>query len=179
MEGIKLSKHEFFLDNAAYFADKKDLYFEIRDKISRILHVDPLEIKVCGSAYWGYRFSSGAAFSPGSSDLDIGIVSSTLFCRYMSEIRDLTKNFTDQTFFPQGQKSVSAFELFRDYAFKKGIINPSNTPLTDTRRLLDGASKAISAGYLDHFEKISFLIYDSLSAFSVKQAAAAQKFKGA
>jgi hypothetical protein len=39
------------------------------------------------------------------------------------------------------------------------------------------ASERISRGFLDHFEKITFSIYDSASSFAVKQAAAAKKFR--
>ncbi|WP_157969011.1 hypothetical protein [Tropicimonas sp. IMCC34011] len=177
MNPITLAKHEFLLDGAAYFSDKLDLYMTIKHSISTELAVDVTEIRICGSAYWGRRFRDGSPFEPGVSDLDVAVISPLIYCRAMAETRDLTKNFSDQTSFPKASKRLSSFEEFQDYAFRKGIIRIDQLPNTLTRRLMMAASERISRDFLDHFEKITFSIYDSTSSFAVKQAGAAKKFR--
>lgn len=177
MNPITLAKHEFLLDGAAYFSDKLDLYLTIKQSISTALSIDIPDIRICGSAYWGRRFRDGSSFKPGVSDLDAAVISPLIFCRAMAEARDITKNFSDQTSFPKASKRVSSFEEFQDYAFRKGIIRIDHLPNTATRRLMMKASEQVSRDFLDHFEKVTFSIYDSASSFAVKQAAAAKKFR--
>lgn len=178
MDYVTLAKYEFLLDGAQYFEDKLELYLEIKQSICSTLLVDISEIRVCGSAYWGRKFFDSAPFEPGISDLDVAIISPQLFCRCMAEVRDVTRNFRDQTPFPKTERSISSYDKFHDYAFKKGIIRIDNLPNIKTRHEMLKASETISRDFLDHFEKITFLIYDSASSFAVKQAGAAGKFRG-
>lgn len=178
MDAVTLSKNEFLLDDASYFEDKKDLYWCIKRDISRTLSVDVSDIRICGSAYWGLRFVDETPFQPGSSDLDVAIINPSMFCRCMTEVRELTKNFNDQSVFPQCGNEVNSFDLFRGYAFGKGIIMIHHLPDIQIRRDLSDASQSISKRYLDHFEKITFSIYDSAISFAVKQAQATKKFRG-
>lgn len=177
MNPVDIAKNEFLLDGAAYFSDKKELYLTVKQKISTLLPVDISEVRICGSAYWGYRFKDESPFSPGVSDLDVALISPQLFCRCMAEIRQLTKNFNDQTAFPQPTRRISVYVEFRDYAFGKGIIRTDHLPNVKTRADLERASEVISREFLSHFEKISFSIYDSALSFAVKQAGAAGKFR--
>ena len=177
MDPVTIAKYEFLLDRAEYFSDKLDLYLRIKQAICLSLSIDITEVRICGSAYWGHRFRDGSPFQPGVSDLDVAIVSPILFCRSMAEVRDVTKNFTDQTPFPKATKSVSSFEEFQGYAFRKGIIRIDHLPDTQIRREMIKASDTVSRDFLEHFEKITFSIYDSANSFAVKQSMAAKKFR--
>jgi hypothetical protein len=177
MSGVMLSKHEFLLDRAAYFADKPELYLRLKSSIAEITSADLAEVRICGSAYWGRRFRDCSPFEPGVSDLDVALISPALFCRCMAEAREVSKNFTDQTVFPKSSKIIPSFEEFQAYAFRKGIIRVDLLPRTKTQRVLIKASDDISRDFLEHFEKITFSIYDSALSFAVKQASAAEKFR--
>lgn len=177
MNPIEKAKHEFLLDNAEYFKDKKSLYLEIKVKISNLLPVEATDIRICGSAYWGRSFVKDEPFNPGVSDLDVALISPAMFCKCMTEVREITKNFSDQTSFPATSRAISAYEEFQSYSFKKGIIRADLLPKVRTRNALQDASEKVSREYLDHFEKISFIIYDSSQSFAVKQAGAARKFR--
>lgn len=177
MDVVTVAKHEFLLDGAEYFKDKKELYFLVKKRISDAVSVDISEIRICGSAYWGKRYRDEAPFEPGVSDLDVALINPPIFCRCMAEVREATKNFSDQTVFPKISRDITTFDEFRDYAFRKGIIRTDLLPDTKTRRDMVAASDNISRDYLDHFEKITFFIYDSAVSFAVKQAGAVKKFR--
>lgn len=175
---IRLAKYEFLLDEAAYFQDKKDLYLRIKLEIAKYIPADVSEIRICGSAYWGRSFAKDRPFTPGESDLDAAIISPSLYCRCMAEVRDLTKDFADQTHFPATRRSISTYDQFLSYSFKKGMIRGDLLPPVKTKMDLQHASEEVSRKYLEHFEKISFVVYDSMQSFAVKQARATEKFRG-
>tara|TARA_R110000751_G_scaffold66524_1_gene135839 strand:- start:1157 stop:1693 length:537 start_codon:yes stop_codon:yes gene_type:complete len=167
------SQEEFLTDHASYFLDKKSLYLEIKKSISEETNFSLSMIRICGSAYWGKSFKEGRPFTPGVSDLDVAIIDANAYVKLMSETRTVTKGFTDLTEFPAYGNSV---DRFKEYAIKKGIILTSIMPRTKTKRILEKASDTISRKYIEHFSKISFLIYDTDISFTDKQAPAFKKF---
>ncbi|WP_143515644.1 hypothetical protein [Pseudooceanicola marinus] len=177
MNSVKAAREEFLLDSAHYFADKSDLYLSLKERIAADVYADISDVRICGSAYWGRRFRDESPFLPGVSDLDVAIISPQIFCRCMSEVRDLSKNFSDQSVFPKVTGKVSTFELFRDYAFGKGLIRTEHLPNVRTRRGFIESSDRISRDFASHFEKISFALYDSALSFANKQAGATRKFR--
>lgn len=170
------ARREFLTDTAYYFLDKKDLYLEIKDEISLETEVPLSMIRVCGSAYWGRSFSAGRNFLPGESDLDVALVDERLYVRSLTEVRNITKNYSNLTYFRSGPTSPN---IFQEYAFKKGIIRTDVMPSTSLKLKLDAISAKISKKYIDHFAKITFLIYDSETSFTVKQIRPTKKFKEA
>lgn len=73
----------FFVNNIPYaFKDKPILYEQIKQYLSDILHVSPIEVKLIGSAKTGFSISPlpdyGKAFGQ-HSDLDFSIVNEELF----------------------------------------------------------------------------------------------------
>ncbi|WYK04079.1 hypothetical protein DWF04_013535 [Cereibacter sphaeroides f. sp. denitrificans] len=167
---------EFLTDTAAYFSDKKSIYLELKDEISSELGLPLSEIRICGSAYWGQSFAHDRPFRPAESDLDVALVNGTLFIKCLSEVRQLTWNFSNLTSFRGG---AGLPVMFQDYAYKKGIIRVDLMPKTRTKRSLDATSESISRRYGKHFSKITFMVYDSEHSFTVKQIAPTAKFRGA
>lgn len=174
MGHVEKVKQEFFTDSAKYFSDKRGLSIEIRSAIAAETSLPLSMIKFCGSAYWGKSFVEGRDFKPGVSDLDVALVSEMLFTKAMSQVRAATKNFTDRTTF----KSEANFQKFRDYSFKKGMFLLSISPNIQVKIQLGKLEQKISLKYKDHFEKISFIIYDTEESFAVKQIGAVLKFRG-
>ena len=166
------SRKEFLLDKAKYFSEKSDLYLEIKDKIAGHTRLPLSMIRICGSAYWGKSFSTEEDFVPGTSDLDVGLVSDQLFVRALSEVRSKTLNFTNLTYFP----TTEAPGLFQDYAYKKGIIRIDQMPSTDIKLWIESVFNNISKSYLGHFQNINALIYDSETSFTNRQVGAFSKF---
>ncbi|UWQ42382.1 hypothetical protein K3718_04645 [Leisingera aquaemixtae] len=168
------ARQEFLTDSAAYFADKKDLYLQVKDDIALELGIPLSMIRICGSAYWGKSFTAGRGFLPGESDLDVALINEALYVQCLSEVRQTTRNFSNLTAFRSGQNTPL---LFQDYAYKKGIIRTDVMPSTRTKKRLDAASNVISRKYAEHFSKVSFSIYDSESSFTVKQISPVRKFR--
>lgn len=168
------ARREFLTDNAAYFKDKKDLYLLVKDDIASELEIPLSLIRICGSAYWGRSFTKDADFAPGISDLDVALINGDLYVKCLSEVRQVTRNFSNLTAFRGGQNAPL---LFQDYAFKKGIIRTDVMPNTRTKKRLDTASDKVSRKHDDHFSKVSFSVYDSESSFTVKQISSTRKFK--
>lgn len=177
MSKIDLSRHEFLLDRAAYFADKPRLYLEIKQRLAHELSQSVSSIRVCGSAYWGRKYADGSDFEPGRSDLDVAIVSARLFAQCMSEVRAITSGFTDLTPFPM-IAGENGYARFQQYALQKGMLSLSFLPRIKTGSRLKSVSEVVSRDYLDHFSNISICVYDSDDAFAVKQAGAYVKLKG-
>lgn len=170
------SRVEFLTDTASYFYDKKDIYLEIKDVLADELNTPISMVRICGSAYWGHSFVNDTPFRPAESDLDVALINPQLFVACLSEVRQLTRNFSNLTFF-RGAQTIPI--TFQDYAYKKGIIRVDLMPLTKIKRNLDSVSDAVSRKYINHFSKISFMIYDSEHSFTVKQMWATKKFRGA
>lgn len=168
------SRQEFLVDNAAYFADKKELYLQIKDEISVELGIPLSMIRICGSAYWGQSFTTSEAFTPGDSDLDVALVSADLYVQCLSEVRQITFNFSNLTSFNGSQETPLTFQ---EYAYKKGIIRVDMMPRTRTKMRLDNTSRTVSRNHSRHFSKITFSIYDTESSFAVKQISSVSKFR--
>ncbi|WP_370675564.1 hypothetical protein [Pleomorphomonas sp. PLEO] len=171
-----LARQEFLTDKAKYFSDKKELYLEVKDRIAESLGLPLSMIRVCGSAYWGRSYTADRDFLPGDSDLDVALIDQLMYVRAISEARQMTHNFYNRTLFPSSPHN--AYETFRDYAYKKGIIRPDLMPRTRLKTLLSSLSHSLSYQFRDHFSKITFAIYDTEASFTVKQIAPTEKFNG-
>lgn len=165
---------EFLTDGAEYFLDKKNIYLDIKDEISSELGVPLSMIKICGSAYWGRSFIKDEPFEPSISDLDVALIDAGLFVKCLSEVREETRNYSNLTRFLGNPTNPI---MFQDYAVKKGIIRIDIMPVTRSKKILEHTSDAISKKYVNHFSKISFMIYDSEKSFTVKQIGAFSKFR--
>ena len=172
---VEFSEQEFLADRARYFSDKPALYVAIKKDIAKTASVRLQSIRICGSAYWGKSFPSEKDFRPGLSDLDVAIIDETLFVQCLTEARNVTRGFNERTAF---QNKVNSYEIFRDYVFKKGIIRFDLMPRSDIKSRFELISRSISKRYLEHFDKITFAIYDTDIAFIRKQSQAAEKFRG-
>ena len=168
------ARKEFLTDNAVYFADKKDLYLAVKDDISTDLNIPLSLIRICGSAYWGKSFVEERDFVPGDSDLDVALIDQMLYVQCLSEVRQMTRNFSNLTAFSGG---ANVPLLFQDYAYKKGIIRTDVMPRTRTKQRLISVSDKISRKYASDFSSISFAIYDSENSFTVKQILSTRKFR--
>jgi hypothetical protein len=119
---IALSKQEFLTDNAKYFQDKKDFYLDLKDSIASELNVPLSMLRICGSAYWGKSFSKNVAFQAGVSDLDLALIDPITFVRAISEVRKLTWNFSNLTYFP-GSPTDDAPAIFQQYHTTKALLD--------------------------------------------------------
>jgi hypothetical protein len=173
--GLTLAKQEFLTDKAKYFSDKKDVYLALKKLIFEDSSIPFSMIRVCGSAYWGRSFVTNSEFKPGESDLDVALIDPMLFVRSLSEVRLLTRNFTNLTHFTSAQPNTPS--LFQEYAYKKGIIRLDIMPRTKTKLALDAISLRASRQFQDHFSRVTFAIYDNEDSFTVKQIKPAEKFK--
>lgn len=169
------TREQFLTDDAAYFRDKKSTYLQIKDDIAAELGIPLSIIRLCGSAYWGYSFTEERPFDPSISDLDIAIIDPTIFIKCLSEVRQMTWNFSNLTSFRGGLNNPI---IFQDYAYKKGIIRLDLMPYTKFKKFIEAASGRIYSKHAKHFVKLSFMIYDSENSFTVKQIISMSKFKG-
>ncbi len=177
LDSLQKSKIEFLTDKADYFRDKHEIYVEIKQAIFEKLAIPYSLVKVCGSAYWGHSFTTGILFTPGKSDLDIALISDSLFVKCLSEVRSQTRNFSNLVSFPQVENGPPNNVIFQDYAYKKGIIRVDKMPFTKTKLNLLEVAKNLTTAHISHFSNINFFIYDSEASFVVKQIGAVEKFR--
>ena len=107
-----------------YFKDKVYLFNSIRKKVSEKLLVDIHQIYVCGSTQFGFSYIKNKEFIPGESDLDLAIISASLFSRYYGAAIEATNGFTDLRKF----KSNEQANLFFTGISRHGMIRPNSLP---------------------------------------------------
>ena len=158
----------FLTSTPEYFSDKISVWHRIRQNVARTFGTRIIDIKCCGSAQLGYSPFKNREFEPGASDLDIAIVSSYLFSKYLDWVIDKTDRFSDLSDFPR-QAGRDTSRVFVDYAGKRGILRPDLLPFGELKTNWFRFFERLSSEYKDHFSKISAGIYLSEACFASKQ----------
>lgn len=158
-----------------YFKDKVYLLHGIRRKVATKFSIDAHQIYVCGSSQLGYSYIKQKEFTPKESDLDLAIISSTLFSKYFSIAIKETNGFSDLIKFENQTQSSSFFSYISRY----GMIRPDLFPRSTEKTLFFGFFDKLSSEYRDHFKNINSAIYVSETAFAFKQVKCIEAARGA
>jgi len=151
------------------FQGEEERQYEILNKISIYLGVSYTSIQVAGSAKAGKSFHKNKDFTPGKSDLDIAIVDSDLFAKYMELVFKITKGYQERTGFPI-KDGISRFKEYREY-LSKGIFRPDLMPPCLERAEWRKFFGKLSERHTDLFKSINAGIYASQCFFEFKQRA--------
>ncbi len=156
------------------FAGAEEQQYSIFNSISIFFKVPFTAIQVAGSAKTGHSFHKGTAFKAGVSDLDVAVIDSGLFLRYMEQVYSDTRGYSDLTNFPNS-KGCSLFESYKDY-IAKGIFRPDLMPAGNSRAEVNNFFGTLSAKNGALFSSINVAFYFSHSFFEKKQRSAIKIF---
>ena len=154
------------------FVGQEDLQFEILNSVANKWGVPISSIHACGSAKIGVSVHKGTPFASGTSDLDLAIIDSGLFIKYMEAVAHLTRNYTIGSNFPL-VKGVSYREQYLSY-LTKGMLKPDLMPVSPMRAEWTNYFGRLSSDHSKEFKSISAMIYLSERFFETKQRSVIQ-----
>jgi hypothetical protein len=161
-----VARRLFLYDFVEAFATNQDRGFQILNTICEHFKLPFSAVKVVGSAQTGYSYYKERDFVSGQSDLDVAIISATLFQEYSHEIYSLTERYTDLTRFHR-KKGISVAQYFRDN-LASGLFRPDLMPECKLKADWFSFFNKLSNNYVDLFSNINAGIYLSEAFFECK-----------
>jgi hypothetical protein len=157
------------------FIDNEELQFEILDAVADFFSCPINSIQITGSGKIGRSLHKEKDFDPRSSDLDISIIDSSLFLKYMELVFLITNGHRSDTLFPVN--TVGGGSIKKDYLayLNKGMFRIDFMPACPERANLRGFFSKISTKYSSNFKSINVGIYLSQSFFEMKQRSAIEE----
>ncbi len=114
------------------FKDDKEpgKYFKLKNLIGRQFKLNPHEVIMIGSAKLGFSIAPHQLWKPfdEDSDIDMVILSATIFDRFWKELYEFNINLAART-----EEEDGNYRKFLDYFFK-GWIRPDLLPFNYTKR---------------------------------------------
>jgi hypothetical protein len=150
----------------------KNIGFEILSKISDHFSIPFRCIYIAGSVQTGYSYFKNRDFIPKKSDLDLAIVNSNIYKRYLDEAFNITKRYTDNRKF----KNENDMKSFRNY-ITKGMYKPELMPQSDIQIEWEKYFNNLSSDYIDYFKNINCCIYLSENTFEWKQVSTIERYR--
>lgn len=152
------------------FVGDEERQFEILNAVSDYCRVPITCIHVAGSAKLGQSLHKNTAFAPGQSDLDLAIIDSHLFTRYLEIGLRLSKGYSDGTIFPIRDGASTQTEYLRYLA--RGIFRPDLMPAGPERADWGNFFGQLTGRHTAVFKSITGAIYLSQGCFESKQRSA-------
>lgn len=152
------------------FLGDEERQFAILNAVSAHFSVPITCIHVAGSAKLGHSLHKQTAFAPGQSDLDLAIIDSQLFARYLEVGLKLSKGYSDGTSFPIRDGNSTQTEYLR--YLTRGIFRPDLMPTGPERANWGNFFGQLSGKHTAVFKSISGAIYLSQGCFESKQRSA-------
>lgn len=140
---------------------------QIIKEVADFFAVSPRSMQLCGSAKLGFSTLKNTDFVVGRSDLDIAILDSNCFCKYLEIVAMETDDLQNTTLF-------SDSDAIRRYKslLTRGIIRSEILPSIKAKINWDRFFNDLSIRNSAIFSKISAALYLSDQSFVRKQAAA-------
>lgn len=156
------------------FIGDEERQFHILNDISSHFSIPIMSVQVAGSAKIGKSFHKKTDFIPGDSDLDVAIIDSNLFRKYMEMVFDVTKGYSDRTRFPikSGQSTADEYIAY----IAKGIFRADLMPSCEARAEWSKFFGQLSIKHGDLFKSINAGIYISQMFFENKQRSAIKNY---
>lgn len=172
-----ITRRLFLYDFGYVFADHQDRGFEILNAICERFKLPFSTVKVAGSAHTGYSYFKERDFVPGESDLDVAIISATLFQEYSQAVYWSTHRYSDLTKFRRIE-GVGVDKDFR-YYLGSGQFRPDLMPEGSLKADWFGFFNKLSNKHVDLFRNINAGIYLSEGFFEVKTETIIEAYKKA
>lgn len=170
-----IARRLFLYDFAQVFKQHEDRGFQILNEICEKFKLPFSAVRVVGSAQTGYSYSKKRDFIAGKSDLDVAIVSSSLFQDYSQQIYWLTTRYSDETKFRRID-GVSVVQDFRNY-LASGQFRPDLMPECSLKTEWFSFFNKLSNKHADLFGNINAGIYLSEGFFELKNSSIVQAYK--
>lgn len=174
----KKEARKIFLNHrpAALYNNQEVLY-AIREEIAFKQGVPLSCIYVCGSAQVGYSPFKKKYFNATTSDLDVAIISSSLYAKYLKISLDNSRSLTDIGAFPVKEKEdkdgnkyeINVYDEFC-MSLARGMFRPDLMPHCKERSTWFGDFATLSRNYKAYFKSINAGIYLSEDIFLDKQS---------
>ena len=152
----------------------EDRQYQILNEISCFFDIPFMSVQVAGSAKTGRSFHKQRDFQPGYSDLDVAIIDCGLYRKYMEEIFNVTKGYSDRSGFPLKKGKSTAEEYF--VYLTKGIFRADLMPSCEARKTWNKFFGQLSSKHGDLFKTINAGIYMSQTFFENKQRSAIKNY---
>jgi hypothetical protein len=172
-----IARRLFLYDFGCVFSDKQDRGFQILNEICEKFKLSFSSVKVVGSAHTGYSYFKERDFVPGESDLDVAIISPSLFQDYSEKVYWMTRRYTDLTRFRRDQ-GVSPARDFREY-LSSGQFRPDLMPSCQLKEDWFRFFNRLSNKHSDLFKNINSGIYLSEGFFEMKTASILEAYQKA
>jgi hypothetical protein len=143
------------------FDGHEGTYFSIKRDISDYFQINPEDVKMVGSAKLGFSIAPTQLWKPfdDESDIDMVIVSATVFDRFWKQLYDFNINLTVRT-----NEEQAKYNKFLKYFFK-GWIRPDFFPFDyPQREEWDRFFKSMSYGQYG-YRKVTGAIYRDMEFF--------------
>lgn len=166
----EIARKIFLVYPTKVFIGNEEQQYAISNGIAQQFDVPITSIQVAGSAKTGRSFFQQRDFIPGTSDLDIAIIDTRLFLKYMEIVYSETRGYTDKTKFSI-RANRSTFEEYITY-LTKGIFRPDLMPAGQEKAKINDYFGLLSRNHTNLFKNINAAIYLSESFFESKQRSA-------
>jgi len=157
----------------AFIGDEERQY-NILNEISCFFEIPIMSVQVAGSAKTGRSFHKQREFKAGNSDLDIAIIDSNLFQKYMEIVFKDTKGYSVRSSFPVRDGKSTADEYIA--YLTKGIFRADLMPSGEARKSWNKFFGSLSRKHGDLFKTINAGIYMSQLFFEKKQRSAIKNY---
>lgn len=127
------------------FINKENEYYEFRKKIATKFNISFHEVYIAGSAKLGFSPFKKKLFDY-NSDIDVAIISSELFDKYMGDIAGYQENYNKAKYVVR-EKELNAYHKFLE-CIVIGWLRPDMLPISFQ-------IKAIQDSWFEYFRSIS------------------------
>lgn len=161
-----VARRLFLYDPNQVFLKDPDRGFQILEEVRSKFKTPFSAIRVAGSAQLGFSCYQNRDFIPRESDLDIAIISPSLFQTYSEFVYGITKRYTDLTGFGS-QTNASLFRTNLSNGFFRPDLMPNCPQKDDWLKFFN----QLGAKHTNWFKNINGGIYFSEAFFEMKNAA--------
>lgn len=159
----------------AIFVNHEDLEFEILNKVKVYFDIPFSFIKIVGSSKTEKSLHKENTFTPKISDLDIAIIDSSLFLKYVEISYKATNGYSDLTKFRRTE-GKAAYNSFFKY-ITKGIFRPDLMPKCPEATNWRQFFSRLSTEHNNIFKSINAGIYASEYIFEAKHSQLIENYK--
>lgn len=173
-DSLAITRRVFFLFPTHAFREASGRQFDLYQEVADFFGVPFNSIHIVGSAKTGHSLFRGTPFDPETSDVDIALIDSAAFLRYV-ELAFLKSNgWRSRASFPL-KGGNSTYQDFQHY-LRRGIFRPDLMPTCRERGDWLSFFGTLSTKYRDVCNGISASIYVSAIFFEWKQKTAVELF---
>lgn len=170
-----IARRLVFYDFTPIFSADEDRGFLILNEVSTHFGVPFSAVRVVGSAQFGYSYFKGRDFTPKVSDLDLAIISPTLFQKYIELCYWITERYRNQVKFPR-KRGVSTADEFRQN-LSEGYFRPDLMPQSEHKDKWFAFFDQLTNKHVDLFDNINAGIFLSDGLLEMRNTNLAAEYR--